>query len=72
MSKLRSTVHSSLAQVPVIDMTGREKRVLSGYGAIRAAAPRYEHEARRECRHFAAPELLHNLQRVVECCEQVY
>ncbi|RVE44883.1 hypothetical protein evm_010483 [Chilo suppressalis] len=61
---------SELSRVPVIDLTGREKRVLSGYHALRAAAPRFEHEPRRECRHFTAPQLAHNLELVVDCCEQ--
>ncbi|KPI98720.1 Septin-interacting protein 1 [Papilio xuthus] len=61
---------SELARVPVIDMTGKQKRVLSGYHALAAAAPRYEHEPRRQLRHFAAPQLTHNLQLVVDSCEQ--
>ncbi|CAG5053502.1 unnamed protein product [Parnassius apollo] len=61
---------SELARVPVIDMTGKQKRVLSGYHALRAAAPRYEHEPRRQLQHFSAPQLTHNLQMVVDCCEQ--
>ncbi|XP_045504055.1 septin-interacting protein 1 [Colias croceus] len=61
---------SELSSVPVIDLTGREKRVLSGYHALRAAAPRYEHEPRRECTNFAVPALTHNLQVAVENCEQ--
>ncbi|XP_013139636.1 PREDICTED: septin-interacting protein 1 [Papilio polytes] len=61
---------SSLARVPVIDMTGKQKRVLSGYHALAAAAPRYEHEPRRQLRHFSAPQLTHNLQLVVDSCEQ--
>ncbi|CAG9568310.1 unnamed protein product [Danaus chrysippus] len=70
----KPTMHTissnELARVPVIDLTGREKKVLSGYHALRAAAPRYEHEPRRECTNFAAPELTHNLQLMVDCCEQ--
>lgn len=52
-------------------MTGKEKRVLSGYHALRAAAPRFEHEPRRQCHYFAAPQLVHNLMLMVDCCEQV-
>ncbi|CAK1545449.1 unnamed protein product [Leptosia nina] len=70
----KPTMHTissnELSRVPVIDLTGREKRVLSGYHALRAAAPRYEHEPRRDCTNFALPALAHNLQLMVECCEQ--
>ncbi|VVC96890.1 unnamed protein product, partial [Leptidea sinapis] len=70
----KPTMHTissnELSRVPVIDMTGREKRVLSGYHALRAAAPRYEHEPRRECTNFAIPALTHNLQLILDCCEQ--
>ncbi|CAB3238610.1 unnamed protein product [Arctia plantaginis] len=70
----KPTMHTissnELSRVPVIDMTGKEKRVLSGYHALRAAAPRFEHEPRRKCVNFAAPQLMHNLELVVECCEQ--
>lgn len=70
----KPTIHTissnELSRVPVIDMTGREKRVLSGYHALRAAAPRFEHEPRRKCDNFAAPQLMHNLELMVECCEQ--
>ncbi|CAH4027600.1 unnamed protein product [Pieris brassicae] len=61
---------NELSRVPVIDLTGREKRVLSGYHALRAAAPRYEHEPRRACTNFTLPALAHNLELMVECCEQ--
>ncbi|KAJ0172139.1 hypothetical protein K1T71_012112 [Dendrolimus kikuchii] len=70
----KPTMHTissnELSRVPVIDMTGKEKRVLSGYHALRAAAPRFEHEPRRKCRNFTAPHLVHNLELMVECCEQ--
>ncbi|XP_047537347.1 septin-interacting protein 1 [Vanessa atalanta] len=70
----KPTMHTissdELSRVPVIDLTGREKKVLSGYHALRAAAPRYEHEPRRACTRFQAPELSHNLQLMVDCCEQ--
>ncbi|KAI8437409.1 hypothetical protein MSG28_011738 [Choristoneura fumiferana] len=67
---MHSITSSELSRVPVIDMTGKEKRVLSGYHALRAAAPRFEHEPRRRCTNFEAPQLLHNLEVMVECCEQ--
>uniref|UniRef100_A0A2A4K201 G-patch domain-containing protein n=1 Tax=Heliothis virescens TaxID=7102 RepID=A0A2A4K201_HELVI len=67
---MHTITSNELSRVPVIDMTGKEKRVLSGYHALRAAAPRFEHEPRRKCDNFAAPQLAHNLQLMVECCEQ--
>ncbi|XP_059051690.1 septin-interacting protein 1 [Achroia grisella] len=67
---MHTITSSELSRVPVIDMTGKEKRVLSGYHALRAAAPRYEHEPRRACRNFAAPLLARNLELMLECCEQ--
>nr|XP_013189952.1 unnamed protein product [Amyelois transitella] len=67
---MHTVTTNELSRVPVIDMTGKEKRVLSGYHALRAAAPRFEHEPRRHCRHFTAPALVHNLQVVVDSCEQ--
>lgn len=60
---------SELSRVPVIDLTGRERKVLSGYHALRAAAPRYEHEPRRACTRVRLPELTHNLQLALDCCE---
>ncbi|CAH0596430.1 unnamed protein product [Chrysodeixis includens] len=67
---MHTITSNELSRVPVIDMTGKEKRVLSGYHALRAAAPRFEHEPRRKCDNFAAPQLVHNLELMVECCEQ--
>lgn len=56
----------------MIDLRGPEKRVLSGYHALRAAAPRYEDVPRKECSYVAMPELLHNLDLLVDMCEQVF
>ncbi|XP_072933204.1 septin-interacting protein 1 [Epargyreus clarus] len=67
---LHTISSNELSRVPVIDMTGKSARVLSGYHALRAAAPRFEHEPRRACTRFAAPALTHNLQLLVHCCEQ--
>ncbi|XP_041779009.1 septin-interacting protein 1 [Anopheles merus] len=73
---------SKLAQVTVIDMTGPEKRVLSGYHALGQAKVAdeelYELSGQaggkpppaKETIHFALPELLHNLNLMVEYCEQ--
>ncbi|XP_039760195.1 septin-interacting protein 1 isoform X2 [Pararge aegeria] len=61
---------AAACSAPVIDLTGRARRVLSGYHALRAAAPRFEHEPRRACTRFAAPALAHNLALAVDCCER--
>ncbi|XP_026735298.1 septin-interacting protein 1 isoform X2 [Trichoplusia ni] len=67
---MHTITSNELSRVPVIDMTGKQKRVLSGYHALRAAAPRFEHEPRRDCKNFAAPQLATNMQLMVDCCEQ--
>lgn len=58
----------------MIDMTGPEQRVLSGYHAIAGQQrPSDEWEIRKEKKfqNFALPELLHNLDILVDMCEQV-
>ncbi|XP_053673188.1 septin-interacting protein 1 [Anopheles nili] len=71
---------SKLSQVTVIDMTGPEKRVLSGYHALgqakildeelyEAAVPGGKPPT-KDTVHFALPELMHNLNLMVEYCEQ--
>ncbi|KAH8403014.1 hypothetical protein KR222_003144 [Zaprionus bogoriensis] len=72
-----------LGNVPVIDMTGPERRVLSGYHALAQSkiAPEetlYETQATGEegekpappASVFSMPELSHNLQLLVSQCEQ--
>lgn len=66
---------AKLSNVTVIDMTGPEKRVLSGYHALgqtRGATDEilYEHRPSKKCDNFSLPELLHNLQLIVDMCEQ--
>ncbi|KAL0268830.1 UNVERIFIED_CONTAM: hypothetical protein PYX00_010643 [Menopon gallinae] len=64
---------SALSKVKVIDMTGPQQRVLSGYHAIsRQQRPSDEWETRKEMKfaNFALPELLHNLNLLVDMCEQ--
>lgn len=64
-----------MSNVTVIDMTGPEKRVLSGYHALgqtKAAEENlYEHRQSKKCTNFSLPELMHNLDLIVERCEQV-
>lgn len=55
-------------------MTGPEKRVLSGYHAIGQTKIQdedvFEQRAMKRCTNFALPELMHNLNLIVEMCEQ--
>lgn len=65
---------SELSKVKVIDMTGPQQRVLSGYHAISGPQrPADEWETRKEKKftNFALPELQHNLNLLVDMCEQV-
>jgi tuftelin-interacting protein 11 len=60
--------------VKVIDMTGPEQRVLSGYHAIAGQQrPTDEWDPRKEksFNNFNLPELMHNLDLLVTMCEQV-
>ncbi|XP_063223581.1 tuftelin-interacting protein 11 [Bacillus rossius redtenbacheri] len=65
--------HSQLSKVKVIDMTGPEQRVLSGYHAISGQQrPTDEWEIRKDKKfsNFALPELLHNINLLMDMCEQ--
>lgn len=70
-----SICSNQMSNVTVIDMTGPEKRVLSGYHALgqtKAAEENlYEHRQSKKCTNFSLPELMHNLDLIVERCEQV-
>ncbi|XP_013105714.2 septin-interacting protein 1 [Stomoxys calcitrans] len=68
-----------LGNVPVIDMTGPEKRVLSGYHAIGQSKAieedlydsiQEEAQPKKSTTTFALPELMHNLSLIVNMCEQ--
>jgi tuftelin-interacting protein 11 len=63
---------NKLSKVTVIDMTGPEKRVLSGYHALGQMKVGEEDEAKpaTELKHFQLPELMHNLNLIVNMCEQ--
>lgn len=69
-----STSGSMGSKVKVIDMTGKEERVLSGYHAIGAAKQRpdedYDQEGAKEKPNFAIPELLHNINMIMDKCEE--
>lgn len=58
----------------MIDMTGPEQRVLSGYHAISGVQrPSDQWEIRKEKKfaNFELPELQHNLNLLVDLCEEV-
>ncbi|PSN55670.1 Tuftelin-interacting protein 11 [Blattella germanica] len=64
---------SQLSKVKVIDMTGPQQRVLSGYHAIAGQQrPADEWELRKDKKfvNFALPELQHNLNVLMDMCEQ--
>lgn len=56
-------------------MTGPQQRVLSGYHALSGpkAPPEvelYENVVHKQCVNFALPEIQHNLDLLVDLCEQ--
>ena len=72
---------SSIAKVKVIDMTGKEQRVLSGYHAIGAqqipdddviAVNKNDEEifTQRKLSNFDLPELRHNIDLILDKCEE--
>lgn len=65
---------SKMNNVTVIDMTGPEKRVLSGYHALGQAKVAdenlYKEKQAKTCTNFSMPELTHNLDLILELCEQ--
>ncbi|RZB66647.1 sip1/TFIP11 interacting protein [Asbolus verrucosus] len=66
---------SELSKVKVIDMTGPQQRVLSGYHALSGlkAPPGVEHfedVVHKKCSNFTLPEIQHNLDILVDMCEQ--
>jgi len=72
--KKKTVVQSELSKVKVIDMTGKEKRVLSGYHALGHRHDMPDDDGRDspgmgEKRAFDMPELLHNLDILVGMAE---
>ncbi|KAK9877327.1 hypothetical protein WA026_017723 [Henosepilachna vigintioctopunctata] len=70
-----SGMASELSKVKVIDMTGPQQRVLSGYHALSGlkAPPGVEHfedVVHKKCSNFALPEIQHNLDLLVDMSEQ--
>ncbi|KAH8262818.1 hypothetical protein KR044_000592 [Drosophila immigrans] len=75
---LSEKLSKRLGNVPVIDMTGPERRVLSGYHALaqnKITPEETLYEAQDELKSapisvFSMPELTHNVQLLVSQCEQ--
>lgn len=63
-----------MSKVTVIDMTGPEKRVLSGYHALGQTKHDdkdfFESRKEKVTQNFALPELMHNLNLLVDMSEQ--
>uniref|UniRef100_A0A1B6GH69 G-patch domain-containing protein n=2 Tax=Cuerna arida TaxID=1464854 RepID=A0A1B6GH69_9HEMI len=71
--KKKKREFNELSKVKVIDMTGPEQRVLSGYHAISSVQkPSDQWEIRKDKKftNFELPELQHNLNLLVEMCEE--
>lgn len=74
LRKIYLLFFSELSKVKVIDMTGPEQRVLSGYHAIsgvKKPIEQWEVPKDKKFSNFDLPELLHNLNLLVEIAEQV-
>ncbi|XP_076047083.1 septin interacting protein 1 [Oratosquilla oratoria] len=72
VKKVKPTNDSHITKTKVIDMTGPETRVLSSYHAIggqKSIGDEYEEIKKKKYEHFDLPELLHNLQVLLEKCE---
>ncbi|KAL0110405.1 hypothetical protein PUN28_013796 [Cardiocondyla obscurior] len=68
-------VSSDMSRVKVIDMTGPEQRILSGYHAIAGGQQCPDEtvitsDKKLKKLNFALPELQHNLNLLVDMCEQ--
>lgn len=67
-------ISNEMSRVKVIDMTGPEQRILSGYHAIAGGQQRPDETVtvpdKKSKVNFALPELQHNLNILVDMCEQ--
>ncbi|XP_076299208.1 septin interacting protein 1 [Lasioglossum baleicum] len=65
---------NEMSRVKVIDMTGPEQRILSGYHAIAGGQQRPDENVvitdKKSKVNFALPELQHNLNILLDMCEQ--
>ncbi|XP_044753287.1 septin-interacting protein 1 [Coccinella septempunctata] len=70
-----SGIASELSKVKVIDMTGPQQRILSGYHALSGLRPppgveHFEDVIHKKCSNFALPEIQHNVDLLVDMTEQ--
>ena len=63
----KSTKANDSSQIKIIDMTGKEKRILSGYHAL--STKKVDEEATVVEKYFDHPELVHNLELLVNMAE---
>ncbi|XP_071871331.1 tuftelin-interacting protein 11-like isoform X1 [Bombus fervidus] len=67
-------ISNEMSRVKVIDMTGPEQRILSGYHAIAGGQQRPDENVvvtdKKSKVNFALPELQHNLNILMDMCEQ--
>lgn len=72
-SKLTKNSCDETSNVKVIDMTGRQLRVLSGYHELSSSghpAPPTPSDAEHDNVHFNIPELLHNINLLIDESQQ--
>ncbi|KAA0186866.1 hypothetical protein HAZT_HAZT001077 [Hyalella azteca] len=71
--KIRHIDDSHISKTKVIDMTGPETRVLSSYHAItgqKSLVASYEESRKQKYEKFDVPELIHNVQMLLEMSEE--
>ncbi|KAI8489214.1 Tuftelin-interacting protein 11 [Branchiostoma belcheri] len=69
-NKKKMAAPATASKIKVIDMTGPETRVLSGYDQIAGTQLQFTDEATPRKKAFSLPELEHNLTLLVEMSEQ--
>ncbi|XP_035660288.1 tuftelin-interacting protein 11-like [Branchiostoma floridae] len=69
-AKKKMAAPTAASKIKVIDMTGPETRVLSGYDQIAGTQLQFTDEAMPKKKAFSMPELEHNLTLLVEMTEQ--
>lgn len=68
---LTEKLSQKMSNVKVIDMTGPEKRVFGYFGQKKVADDTvFDDRAAKTCTNFSLPELTHNLDLIIEMCEQ--
>lgn len=68
---LSEKLSRKMSNVKVIDMTGPEKRVIGYFGQKKVDDDSvFDERASKACTNFSLPELTHNLDLIIEMCEQ--